>query len=439
MRVEGVAPELQTPGEGDPTSVAADVATAIDAALAAQVLVVGSPPPSGRDLDLLAQPDDYATIRGWLDRAGFVPWGHTWARLSEPGAYAVELSTTERWSASRVDVSCLFADSEPIPGFRQLVRPGPAAALLLAARGTVIRRGGISDKVRGKVSQALARDPGAWTVAEARARDLGMVGSLRLLREAYQADAPLPARARAVGLFRVLVNEGPLGARARSFMSALPQRVKPAVISFSGLDGSGKSTQVSQLRDCLERLGVGSQTQWAGFKGGRQLRTALPFLDRAPEGHPAGPRDRLVPTGLRHSPLGQQLWLFVVVGLNTAHLWRHVLLRRRGSKVLIFDRFSPDTMVKLELLFDRSRGIDSRWQRRLFTLVSPKPDVGFLVDVSSEVAYGRRQDQTPEELATMSELYQDQVARYRLHRLDGTEVADVLAKQVAAAAWRGLR
>ena len=439
-RVEEAPPEPQPPGEGDPTSVAADVAAAIDAVVAGSVLVVGSPPPGGRDLDLLAKPDDYAAIRSWLDQSGFVPWGHTWARLHDPGVYAVELSTTERWSASRADVSCLFADSEPIPGFRHLVRPGPAAVLLLAARGTVIRRGGITDKVRRKVSRALARDPDAWTVAEARARDLGMVGSLRLLRDAYAADAPLTAMARAGGLLGVVRGEGPLRARAHNFASARPKRVKPAIISFSGLDGSGKSTQAGHLQDCLRRLGVGSERQWAGFKGGRKVRTALPLLDRAVGAGRDSPLepDRLVPAGLMRSPLGQQLWVFVVVGLNTAHLWRFVLRRRRGSKVLIFDRFSPDTMVKLSLHFDRVRRIDSSWQRRLFTLVSPKPDVGFLVEVSSEVAYGRRQEQTPEELASMAELYQEQVAPFRLHRLDGTQAEDVLAKQVAIAAWRGL-
>ena len=79
------------------------------------------------------------------------------------------------------------------------------------------------------------------------------------------------------------------------------------------------------------------------------------------------------------------------------------------------------------------------WQRKLFEVMSPKPDVGFLVDVSSEVAYGRRQEQTPQELADMAELYQDQVPRYRLHRLDGTLPADTLAHEIAATVWRGLR
>ncbi|MDQ3105593.1 MAG: hypothetical protein M3Q87_10355, partial [Actinomycetota bacterium] len=136
------------------TSVGADVAAALDQVLAKPVLVVGSPPPHGNDLDLLARPHDHESVRRWLEQAGFVSWRHTWARFDEPGLFAVDLSTTENWWGGRDDASCLFADPRPIPGLRQLVRPGPAAALLLAARSLVARRGNPSDKITRRVAQA---------------------------------------------------------------------------------------------------------------------------------------------------------------------------------------------------------------------------------------------------------------------------------------------
>jgi thymidylate kinase len=442
MRVGTSTPGPRPTGESERAKVAADVAAAIDAAVGGPVLVVGSAPPAGRDLDLLATPEDYSVIRTWLDDAGFVPWRHTWARFDDPGPYAVELSTTGPWRTRQHDASSLFADAEPLPGFRNLVLPGPATVLLLAARGTVTRRGGITEKVRRRVSIALERSPDAWAVAEKRAGELGMLGAVQLLRTAYEAHRPLPASARAAGLSRVLINDGPLAARARILMGARPRRFRPAVISFSGLDGSGKSTQVSQLRDSLSQLGVTSELQWAGFKTAAKMRAALPILDRPPSvGAHRPPRqpDKLMPATLAESSVGRHAWVFVVVGFNVAHLWRLVLRRRPGSKVLIFDRFSPDSMVKLDLHFNRTRHIDIRWQRRLFTLLSPKPDLGFLVEVTSTVAYSRRQDQTPEELANMAELYEEQLGRFRLHRLDGTQPAKTLGERIAVAAWRGLR
>ena len=438
MSVRDVTSEARSEGQDGLASVGADVAAAIDRAVDGPVLVVGSPPPGGRDLDLLAKPEDYTAIANWLAHAGFVSRGHTWAILNGGGVYAVELSTTDRWRTKRDDASSLFSDTEPIPGFRHLVSPSPATVLLLAARGTVTRRGHITDKVRRRVSQALERDPDAWTVAEERGRALGMVGPLHLLREAYGTSGPLSPAARVAGLSGVLLRDGPLGTKARILLGARPRRLRPAIISFSGLDGSGKSTQVSKLQDRLGQVGVASERQWAGFKTASRVRAAFPILNRPTGAGQQRPHDRLVPTALLNSPVGIQAWVFVVVGVNAIHLWR-LVLRRPGAKIVIFDRFSPDTMVKLDLHYHRSRNIDIRWQRMLFTLISPKPDVGFLIDVSSEVAYSRRQEQTPEELATMAELYQEQVPRFGLHRLDGTQSADALGEQVAVAVWRGLR
>jgi thymidylate kinase len=426
--------------EGGRASMATDVAAAIDAAATGPVLVVGSLPPGGRDLDLLANPADCSTLHDWLESAGFLPWRSIWARFDGAGRYAVELASTAPWQTKRHDASGLFADAEPIPGFRHLVSPGPATVLLLAARGAVTRRGALTDKVRHRVSLAVQRDPRAWMVAEERAPQLGMLGALRLLRQAYAAVEPLSASARATALAKVVLDDGPLGAKARVLAGARPRRLRPAIISFSGLDGSGKSTQVNQLRECLHEIGVSSEVQWAGFKTASKLRAAIPLLDR-PVGsrrNSPGPRDRLLPTAVAGSAVGKHAWVLVVVGFNTVHLWHLALRRRRGSQVLIFDRFSPDSMVKLDLHFHRTRAINIEWQRRLFTLISPKPDVGFLVDVSSEVAYSRRQEQTPDELANMAELYQEQVGRYSLHRLDGTQPAEELAGRIAVTAWRGL-
>jgi thymidylate kinase len=291
------------------------------------------------------------------------------------------------------------------------------------------------------VTEAVARDPQAWEVADQLAGPLGMAGAVRLLQRAYRSEAALSPSARAAGVAAVVLGGGPIQAKARILLGARPRRLRPAVVSFSGLDGSGKSTQVSRLKADLSQLGVASVDHWAGFKNAALLRMRFPVLDR-PIGAPAGAepvRDQLIPTALRSSRVGTSIWGYVVVLLNCAHLWRFVLLRPRGTKLLVFDRFSPDTMVKLDLRFTRMRGIDIRWQRKLFELLSPKPDVGFLVEVSSEVAYGRRQEQTPQELADMAELYQEQVSRYRLHRLDGTRPADALAVEIASTLWRGLR
>lgn len=430
-----------------PTTSNSQVAAAIDATLTGPVLVVGSPPPAGRDLDLLAPKADYDAIIGWLADAGFLRWRQSWVRFDGTGTYCVDASSTGHWRPKGNASSLLFEDAETIPGYAHLVTPSPATVLLLAARGMVTRRGRVTDEVRDRVTGALEREPRAWSVAEQRAGALGMIGALRLLRKAYEAHQMLSPSARAAGLAAVWLHEGPAAAKARVFVDARPRRWRPAVVSISGLDGSGKSTQVSQLRETLARLGVLADVQWAGFKTGSSVRAALPLLDRsaAPRGRgplPAtsqGGRDPIVPTACLGHPLGQHVWMTLVVALNAISLWRYVLIPRHGTDVVIFDRFSPDSAVKIDFHFRGNRNFDTRWERALFRVLSPKADIAFLVAVPSDVAFARRQEQTPDELAAMSQLYDEQVARFGLLRLDGTEPADALSRRVILEAWQGMR
>jgi thymidylate kinase len=423
-----------------------EVATALDAKLSEQVLVVGSPPPGGRDLDLLARSDAHADIAEWLSDAGFLRARKTWAKFDGDSTYAVDLSPAEAWRSPTYDPTRLFRDAEPLPGYRHLMRPGPATMLLLAARGLVGRRGRLTDKSRARVTAALQRDPSAWVAAEQEALALGLVGAVRLLRTAFEAPQPLSSAARAAGIIGILRYDGPVRAKARLVVSTRPRRYRPVIVSFSGLDGAGKSTQVSRLSDTLHHLGFPAAVQWVGFANGQRLHAVISHLDRGredtarrwsfPEETPG--RERFMPPGFDTNPVGRHAWVFTITALNLVRLWRPVLLPRPDTKVLIFDRFSPDSAVKLDYHYRHLRHLEIRWQRAVFRLASPKPDVGFLLAVPSDTSYARREDWTPEKLAAMEEGYDEQAQSFGLIRLDGTDPVESLCRQVAIAAWRGI-
>jgi thymidylate kinase len=436
-------------------SIGVEIAEAIDSIVTEPVLVVGSAPPTGHDLDLLASGPGYDAITGWLTGAGFLQWRESWARLDGAGTYGVELFRAEDWFPGSA-AHTLLQDAQPIPGLRHLVRPGPVAELLLAARGIVVHRGGLTEKSRARVTRALEQCPQAWRTAEAQAPRLGLPGALRLLRRAYESERPLSPHARAAGLVGLWAGDGALSAKARVVLQARPPRVRPVVVSFSGLDGSGKSTQVAMFRKTLDQVGVSSTVQWAGFATGWRLHKVGAFLGRVTtrrsrrgampgkarprlrEARPGVGPDPFVPVGWE-DPLRQQMWVGVVAVVNAVKQWTYVLKPRRGAKVLIFDRFTPDSAVKLDFFYESERNIAVSWQRSLFNRISPKPDVGFLVKVPAEVAFARAGEWEPEQLATMARLYDQQVHPFRLVRLDGTEPPEELARQVAVAAWQGMR
>jgi thymidylate kinase len=419
----------------------AAIAGMVDDVVENAVLVVGSPPPEGHDLDLLARPAEYTALAGWLLRSGFVRRHQSWLRVDGDDLLRVDLSCTRQWRAKDPELGPLFEDTEPLDGLDRLVRPSPAGVLLLAAHSLVVHRVALTHKSRARVAQALARDPDAWSAADRAAGRIGLERGLRLLRRTYDSGEPLSLPVRAAGWSALWLGGGVGRDRSRSSGARTP-RWRPVIASFSGLDGSGKSTQAVVLRDALRRLGISAEVQWAGFKTGSRLRAKLPVLDRVQptrsRADGAAPqRDPLVPAACRETALGQHLWLGHVVLVNLLALWGHVV-SRRDVRVLIFDRFAPDSALKLELRYRLARRFDTRWESALFAALSPKPDVGFLVQVPSEVAYDRRHDQEVPELDLMCRLYDEQAARFGLTRLDGTLPVEALRTQVLAAVWQAL-
>jgi hypothetical protein len=84
-----------------------DAARVVDDASPRAVLVFGSLPGAGRDLDLLVRDEDLDAIRSGLDREGFRSQGDEWVRFAAGSAEAVDLLPASSWRLpSRSSTSC---------------------------------------------------------------------------------------------------------------------------------------------------------------------------------------------------------------------------------------------------------------------------------------------------------------------------------------------
>jgi thymidylate kinase len=178
------------------------------------------------------------------------------------------------------------------------------------------------------------------------------------------------------------------------------------LITFSGLDGSGKSSVIAWLRTELERhhrtvsvvhmndhVGV-----YASLRAARMLAQRLlgrPVTAPPPPGVPDNrtrqqPRDARGRPQLRglararyaiiwNKPMRRLLYL-VDVAMFLAYRFYAETLRRR---VLIMDRYFYDTLV------DVADGRGWRWARVLKWL-TPTPDVPVLLDVTPEESFARK-------------------------------------------------
>jgi thymidylate kinase len=400
------------------------LAERIDDALEGAVLVFGSLPPAARDLDLLARPDEYERLRTWLASEGFEERSGEWARFADCTVESLDLVRAAEWGVPGAELEALFAEALPIAGLERLVRPAPHHDLLMVAV-RVGEAGELSAKRRARVERALAEDPEAWARAEGRAGAWSAREALATLRSLLELPSPAPPR----------------------------RRPRPLVVTFSGVDGSGKTSQIEALKATLDRLGYDVveeyvRIEWMTLTGNRALGAiAAPVKalaagagrlrrreDRAPatatsgagqdEGRSLRERNRLV----------GEAWVLVVA---LAHLRTQRRAASARGTVVICDRYTLDAAVYLRFGYgNRSR---FRLQTGLLRTLSPRPVRSYYLDVPAETAYARKQEQYGlEELTRLVGLYREEAERLGVRRLDGERPKEELCAEIAREVWRSL-
>lgn len=168
----------------------------------------------------------------------------------------------------------------------------------------------------------------------------------------------------------------------------LEARSSPLLISFSGLDGAGKSTQIANLQQFIERRGL--STKLLAFWDN------VVVLSRYREGfvHKMYGSERGI--GAPGKPVNRQdknvrRWYLTIVRhalylLDAIHLTKVVgAARRSGADVIIMDRYIYDELANLPL---------TNFQTRIFVRIVdafvPRPDVAYLLDADPVEACERK-------------------------------------------------
>jgi len=155
------------------------------------------------------------------------------------------------------------------------------------------------------------------------------------------------------------------------------------LITFSGLDGAGKSTLVRWLQQTLEgqnrRVVVFHMNDHVGVYA--YLRLLRNQLGGAPPRNGAGALHR-VRNALLWGKLLRRMIYPLDLLLFLAYRLYHEFIRRR---VVIMDRYFYDTLV--DVADGRHWGV-----LRLLQRLTPTPDVAVLLDVGPEESFARKRD-----------------------------------------------
>src|SRR5437868_816220 len=170
----------------------------------------------------------------------------------------------------------------------------------------------------------------------------------------------------------------------------IPKRKrKPALlISFSGVDGAGKSTQIEHLRAVLQENGYSSclRAFWDDVVVFSRYREAFVHKAYGSEpgvgapGKPVQRRDKNVRRW--YLTLSRHVLYF----LDALHLRRVIAqARRSGDDVLILDRYIYDELANLPL-----RNPLTRLYIRMVRALVPAPDIAYFLDADPDAAVLRK-------------------------------------------------
>jgi thymidylate kinase len=177
----------------------------------------------------------------------------------------------------------------------------------------------------------------------------------------------------------------------------------PTIISFSGIDGAGKSTQISALMAYLEELGLRTRllTFWDDvvvLSRVREFTSQKAFRGDAGVGSPERPVERRDKNVTAWPVILMRFFLYCADGLN---LWRAVNRNEeKTADVLIFDRYVYDELANLPLSWRLSR----IFVRALLKVI-PRPDIAFLIDADPAAARARKPEYPLEFLHVNREAY----------------------------------
>lgn len=218
------------------------------------------------------------------------------------------------------------------------------------------------------------------------------------------------------------------------------------LIVFTGIDGSGKTTQAELLIEGMNDDGIGVSYVWSRWKPfllrpiiNRWKRNVSGDVNKAIQNSNynkiEGEKQKLL-----NNPLFRWLWLaafFIDYGLQ---IFIKIRLKLFCNKLIISDRIFYDSIIDQAINLGKRKdrlldNLDTWWMRLLF----PRPDLVIFIDCPEDIAFSRKDDAPNiEYLENRRNLYLELADRYGWVKLDGSLALEDIAVQIKDIVYKRL-
>jgi thymidylate kinase len=171
-------------------------------------------------------------------------------------------------------------------------------------------------------------------------------------------------------------------------MNTNPAKRRSTFVSFSGIDGAGKSTQIENLRAHMKDAGLRVElvTFWddvARLTHLREVSGHTLFKGEKGVGSPDKPINRRDKNVQSWGMTLVRYFLYFVDAVSLRLVVNRAL--RSGAEFIIFDRYAYDELANLNL-----RNPFARAYVRLIMMFVPKPNVSYILDADPVQARARK-------------------------------------------------